>query len=232
MQNDSQKIRIISYLRVSTSQQEKSGLGLESQRDIVNQYAKNNGADIIDEFIEVESGANNKRGVLSKALLAGRVKNAVLVIAKLDRLSRNVAFLASLIDSGVKFVCCDNPQANEMTIHILAAVAQQERKLISERTKAALARKKAQGFKLGNPNLHLVRNMDTSHATAASKAAADNWFLDIKDAVSQFDHLTLAGAATALNRLGFTTRRNKAWSPMQVSRIRLRLKLSQLHPFS
>lgn len=223
--NSSQKTRIISYLRVSTSQQEKSGLGLESQRYIVNQYAAANNAEVIDEFIEVESGANNKRGVLSDALLAGRIKNAVLVIAKLDRLSRNVAFLASLIDSGVRFVCCDNPQANEMTIHILAAVAQQERKLISERTKAALARKKAQGFKLGNPNLHLVRNTDTTRATAASKAAAYRWHCDIRDAVSQFDHLTLAAAANALNKLGFTTRRNKAWNPMQVSRVRALMKV-------
>lgn len=219
--SSSQKTRIVSYLRVSTSQQERSGLGLEAQREVVRLYAQTNNAEIIEEFVDTVSGSKNHiGGVLPQALLMARLKNAVLVIAKLDRLSRNLAFLAQLMESGVRFICGDNPTANELTIHILAAVAQQERKLISERTKAALARKKSKGFKLGNPNLHLVRNSDTTHATAASKAAADRWQSDIKEAVSQFDHLTLAEAAKALNDMGFTTRRNKSWSPIQVSRIR------------
>ncbi|WP_210396629.1 recombinase family protein [Motiliproteus sediminis] len=221
MSNNNQSQRVISYLRVSTNQQEKSGLGLEAQKEIVGKYAENFGAEILQEFVEVESGGKNDRPVLAEALRMARLKNAVLVIAKLDRLSRNLAFMACLMDSGVRFVCCDNPNANDMTIHILAAVAQQERKLISERTKAALARKKAQGFKLGNPNLHLVRNTDTRRATAASKAATQSWLSDIKDAVSQFDHMTLAAAADALNDLGFTTRRGKQWSAMQVSRVRM-----------
>jgi len=145
--------KFVAYYRVSTDQQGASGLGLEAQRSAVATYLDGGPWRLVAEHTEVESGKRADRPELAKALLACRKHKAKLIIAKLDRLSRNLAFIATLMDSGVEFVAVDNPHANKLTIHILAAVAQHEREAISERTKAALAAAKARGKKLGGPRL-------------------------------------------------------------------------------
>ena len=144
--------RFVAYYRVSTDRQGRSGLGLEAQQKAVRDYLDGGAWEIVAEFIEVESGKKSDRPELARALDACRKHKARLVIAKLDRLSRNLAFIATLMDSGVEFVAVDNPHANKLTIHILAAVAEHEREAISERTKAALAAAKARGTKLGTPD--------------------------------------------------------------------------------
>jgi DNA invertase Pin-like site-specific DNA recombinase len=145
--------KFIAYFRVSTDRQGKSGLGLAAQREAVMSYLDGGRWALVDEFTEVESGKRNDRPELVKAFAACKKQRAKLVIAKLDRLSRNLAFIATLMDSGVEFIAVDNPHANKLTIHILAAVAQHEREIISARTSAALKAAKARGKRLGNPKL-------------------------------------------------------------------------------
>src|SRR6266478_1021413 len=141
-------IRFVSYYRVSTAQQGASGLGLEAQREAVSRHVAGAAGVIVAEFQEIESGKKNDRPQIAAALAACRLRRATLVIAKLDRLARNVHFISSLLESGVDFVACDNPHATRFTIHILAAVAEHEAQAISQRTRAALAAAK----RLGNPN--------------------------------------------------------------------------------
>lgn len=142
--------RAIVYARVSTPKQGRSGLGLDAQRVAVDQWCASTGTQVLGEFVEVESGRKGNRPQLARALAACRRHRAPLVVAKLDRLARNVAFLSALQDSGVQFVACDQPHANRLTIDILSAVAEDEARRTSERTRAALARKKAKGAKLGH----------------------------------------------------------------------------------
>src|SRR3954453_15779645 len=142
----------VAYYRVSTAKQGASGLGLEAQREAVTDYLNGGNWQLAAECVEVESGRRNDRPELAKALAACRRIGATLIIAKLDPLARNVAFVSNLMEAGVEFVAVDFPTANRLTIHILAAVAEHEREMISARTKAALAAAKARGTKLGNPN--------------------------------------------------------------------------------
>jgi DNA invertase Pin-like site-specific DNA recombinase len=144
--------RFVAYYRVSTDRQGRSGLGLEAQQKAVMDYLNGGAWELVGEFIEVESGKRSDRPELARAIDACRKHKARLVIAKLDRLSRNLAFVATLMESGVEFLAVDNPHANKLTIHILAAVAEHEREAISERTKAALAAAKARGKRLGAPD--------------------------------------------------------------------------------
>jgi DNA invertase Pin-like site-specific DNA recombinase len=143
--------RFVAYYRVSTDRQGRSGLGLEAQQKAVMDYLNGGAWELVGGFVEVESGNKADRPELARAVDACRKHKARLVIAKLDRLSRNLAFVATLMESGVEFVAVDNPHANKLTIHILAAVAEHEREAISERTKAALAAAKARGRRLGTP---------------------------------------------------------------------------------
>ena len=131
--------RAVSYLRVSTGRQGRSGLGIEAQRASVGAYAASTTTDLIDEFIEVESGKLADRPQLARALAACRMHRATLVVAKLDRLARNAHFLLGLRDAGIEFVAVDMPAANRLTVGIMAMVAEEEARLISERTRAALA---------------------------------------------------------------------------------------------
>lgn len=149
----------VAYYRVSTDRQGRSGLGLDAQRRAVSEYLGASGLQPVSEFTEVESGRRADRPELAKALAACRRHGARLVIAKLDRLARNVAFVSGLMEADVDFVACDMPHANRLTIHILAAVAEHEREMISARTKAALAAARARGTLLGfaNPALEPVR---------------------------------------------------------------------------
>src|SRR5262245_41996714 len=143
-------MRLIAYFRVSTRKQGQSGLGLEGQAEAVDSFQKQHNATIVANYKEVESGKRKDRPELLKAIAHAKRSKAVLVVAKLDRLSRNVAFLSALMESKVQFVCCDNPHATPLTIHILAAVAEDEAKRISDRTRAALAAAKMRGTLLGS----------------------------------------------------------------------------------
>lgn len=139
----------VAYYRVSTDRQGKSGLGLDAQQTAIRNFLNGENWTLAGEFTEVETGKKNDRPELALALALCKRKKAKLVIAKLDRLSRNLAFIAALMDSGVEFVAVDNPHANKLTLHILAAVAQHEREMIAERTRGALQAAKARGVKLG-----------------------------------------------------------------------------------
>jgi DNA invertase Pin-like site-specific DNA recombinase len=143
------KGKFIAYYRVSTEKQGRSGLGLEAQREAVRNHLNGGSWRLAAEVVEVESGKRNDRPKLAEALRLCRLHGATLIIAKLDRLARNVAFISNLMESGVEFTAVDFPQANRLTVHILAAVAEHEREMISQRTKAALAAAKARGTKLG-----------------------------------------------------------------------------------
>lgn len=167
--------RFVTYLRVSTKRQGQSGLGLEAQRMACAKYISGVGGDLppLAEFVEVESGKKSTRPELRKALDLCRVTGALLVIAKLDRLARNAAFLLSLRDSGVDFVAADMPQANRLLVGIMALVAEQEREMISERTRAALAAAKARGVKLGGDRGGRASQAAQAAGTAARQAKAD-----------------------------------------------------------
>jgi DNA invertase Pin-like site-specific DNA recombinase len=158
--------RFVTYLRVSTRRQGLSGLGLDAQRAACAEYIRRIGGELppLAEFVEIESGKNNARPQIKSALDLCRVTGAVLVIAKLDRLSRNAAFLLSLRDSGVEFVAADMPSANRLTVGILAVVAEAEREAISTRTTEALRAAKARGVRLGGDR--------GGRATPAARAAA------------------------------------------------------------
>ena len=146
------KTRFVSYYRVSTDKQGLQGNGIEAQKQSVARYLASLDCEHLGSFEEVESGANNRRPMLQAAMQLAKSKKAVLLIAKLDRLSRNAAFLLQLQDSGVDFVACDMPNADKLSVGIIALLAQRERELISERTKAGLAVAKSRGARLGNPN--------------------------------------------------------------------------------
>lgn len=135
--------KFVAYYRVSTEKQGRSGLGLDAQQEAVRSHLKGSAGNLVAEVVEIESGKKNDRPRLAEALRLCRLHGAVLIIAKLDRLARNVAFISNLMESGVEFTAVDFPQANRLTVHILAAVAEHEREMISQRTKAALASKRA-----------------------------------------------------------------------------------------
>ena len=219
-------MQIVSYLRVSTARQGASGLGLEAQRAAVQRFAAADGHDIVAEYVEVESGRKADRPQLAAALGICRLHRATLVIAKLDRLARNVAFIAGLMDGNVEFVACDMPHANRLTLHMMAAMAEHEREMISQRTKAALAAAKARGTKLGNPNgaIHL---RSYAHAAAAvSSAVRSNQVASRAGAMmplikaSQDRGVVSARAiALELNARGMPSPRGGTWSQQSVRRL-------------
>lgn len=221
--------RVVAYYRVSTEEQGRSGLGLEAQRTAVADLCRQRGWDIVAEFTEVESGKRDDRPQLAAAMKRAKVTGARLVIAKLDRLSRNVAFLAALQDSGAKFTAADMPEADEFTIHILAAVAQRERKLASDRTKAALAAAKARGLKLGNPNgAAAIRRAakGTAAALEAVRAKAASRAEDYAETIADVRAAgasSLAAIATELNERGIVTARGGRWHPSSVRNLLRRL---------
>jgi DNA invertase Pin-like site-specific DNA recombinase len=209
----------IAYYRVSTAKQGLSGLGLEAQKASVLSFISPNALQA--EFCDIESGKNNARPELMKALQACKQTGAKLIIAKLDRLSRNMQFIASLMESKISFVCVDMPDANEFTVHIFAALAQQERKMISERTSKALQAKKAQGKKLGTPE-----NLDSSARakgraihSAASKHNENNSRAYAFAASLKKNGLTFNQIAAKLNETGFKTAQGKNFQAVQVQRL-------------
>jgi DNA invertase Pin-like site-specific DNA recombinase len=215
--------KLVAYFRVSTQRQGNSGLGLEAQRAAVHDYARRSGAVIVKEFTEMESGKRSDRPELAKALAHARRSQALLCVAKIDRLSRNVAFLSALMDSGVDFVACDNPTANRLTIHILIAVAEDEARRISERTKAALAALIERGVKLGNPI-----NLTAAHAEKGRRIAAkarrkyaDEAYADLYPILTEqrAAGLSLQAIADYLNGQGYVTRQGKQWNKVQVRNV-------------
>jgi DNA invertase Pin-like site-specific DNA recombinase len=166
--------KFVAYYRVSTDKQGQSGLGLDAQRQAVMNYLNGGPWKLIAEHTEVETGKRADRPELQKALAACRKHKGKLIIAKLDRLSRNLAFIATLMDSNVEFIAADSPHANRLTVHILAAVAEHERGAISERTKAALAAAKRRGVKLGGPRLAVARKASIKARSEAADAFAAN----------------------------------------------------------
>jgi DNA invertase Pin-like site-specific DNA recombinase len=210
--------KYVAYYRVSTKAQGESGLGLEAQKASVAGFVR---GPIVAEFTEVESGKNNQRVQLAAAIDRAKKENAVLVIAKLDRLSRNASFIFTLRDSGVNFQCVDMPDANTLTIGIFATLAQHERELISSRTKAALDAKRAQGAVLGKPeNLSLASRQKGADATRRN--AMQN--PDNRRATSMIEMMRRAGKnyteiAMELNSAGFRTARGCEFQATQVMRL-------------
>jgi DNA invertase Pin-like site-specific DNA recombinase len=212
----------VAYYRVSTGKQGRSGLGLDAQRHAVETFVQGRGR-LLQAFTEVESGKNDQRPELAAALAHCDLTGATLVVAKLDRLSRNVAFLATLQDSGVRFLATDMPEANELTIHIMAAVAQAERKAISKRTKEALAAAKARGVRLGGDRgkLQDLKLGPCASALARSKAASERRVKVLKQvqSITSSGDLSLRQIAGELNRRAVTTPRGGLWSAAQVRRV-------------
>src|SRR5215207_3217039 len=164
--------KFVSYVRVSTARQGRSGLGLEAQQEAVRSYLNGGNWQLVAEVVEVESGRRNDRPKLAEALRLCRLHSATLIIAKLDRLARNVAFISNLMESGVEFTAVDFPQANRLTVHILAAVAEHEAAMISQRTKAALAAAKARGTRLGGGTGAICAPSATRAARSAVSCAS------------------------------------------------------------
>lgn len=213
--------KFISYLRVSTERQGRSGLGLEAQREAVQSYLNGGNWELVREFVEVETGKRDDRPQLHEALHLCRMTGATLVIAKLDRLSRDAAFLMQLQKDGARFVAADMPGANQMTVGIMALVAQHEREMISQRTKAALAAAKARGVQLGSPKgAEHLRGRGNAEAVTAIREKADRRAEDLAGILRglQGQGLSLRGMADELNRRGILTPRGGAWHPTSVKR--------------
>lgn len=222
---------IIAYYRVSTKGQGESGLGLEGQQAAVDAHARQAGVPIIARYVEVETGKRADRPELLKAIAHAKRSKARLAVAKLDRLARNVAFTSALMRSGVDFIACDNPHANKLTIHILAAVAEDEAERISQRTKAALAAAKVRGTLLGSSRPGHWEGREEARIAGLEKARtaavktlrekADEAYGDLLPDLKSMrsDGLSLQAIADTLNAQGHTTRRGKPWNPMQVGRV-------------
>lgn len=236
--------KAVAYFRVSTAAQGRSGLGLEAQKAAVAELAQQRGWQVLAEFTEVESGKRNDRPELAKALHHAKVTGAVLVIAKLDRLSRNAAFLLTLRDSGVRFMAADLPDACDLTVGVLAVIAQAEREVISQRTKAALGTVKAKlaagethvsrrsGLpvtRLGNPQGAdaFRRARGNAAGLAAAKANADAHARDLAPVVEQLRAqgcASLASLAAGLNAAGVRTPRDGTWHASSVRNLLARLE--------
>ncbi len=224
-------MKIVAYYRVSTQRQGRSGLGLDAQREAVAAYAASTGSTTAAEFTEVETGKRADRPKLAQAIARARAIRGKLVIAKLDRLARNVAFTATLMDSGVEFVCCDMPYANRLTLHVVAAVAEDEALRISQRTKAALAAAKRRGIKLGTHRRgHYIDHAKgtrnglakaTTAAAATRQQTRNECYAHIVDDIQTWrkHNLSYAAIAEKLNAAGHVTTSGKSFAPMTVQRI-------------
>lgn len=222
-----QPTRYVTYYRVSTERQGRSGLGLEAQRAAVEAFMHANGPRIeLASFTEIESGKRADRPELAKALLRCRQTHATLLVAKLDRLSRDAAFLMTLQQGAVKFICADMPEANEAMIGFMAVMAQYERKQISARTTAALAAAKARGQVLGNPNRKPGNRESAAVASAANAARATAHAADLRDVIADArgqGKTTLRQIADHLTSLGIPTVRGSTWTATAVSRVLAKL---------
>ncbi len=208
----------ITYLRVSTARQGGSGLGLEAQREAVATFATRRGITLLAEYVEIESGKKDDRPQLATALAHARRTGAVLLIAKLDRLARSVAFLSALMESGADFKAVDMPDANRFVLHIMAAVAEFEREQISARTKAALAAAKARGVRLG-AHSQVLAQQRIAEATSFSETVRIRGGDIFSDA-----SLPVREVARRLNAVGIVTRDGAQWSVGNTGRLLARLR--------
>ena len=227
MKNENQ---YVAYLRVSTQKQGYSGLGLEAQREIIQKHLHDKTP--IAEYVEIESGRKKDRPKLKEALILSRKTEAILIVAKLDRLARNVSFLSNLLESDVDIVFCDFPEANKMVLHILSAISQYEAELIAARTKASLQAKKSRGFKLGNPE-HLMdkHKQAIRNSIRSCKEKADN-NPNNKRAVAMLrtlikEEYTLKSMADTLNKEGFVTSQGCSFSKSTVYKLIKRYNLKE-----
>ncbi len=210
----------IAYLRVSTKSQKLDGLGMASQEQVVGEFVSRQEGVLVGTFREVESGGktDQERPALAEALAAAKKLKATLIVAKLDRLSRNAEFLLRLQNSNVSFVCCDCPNVDRFTVGILALVAQRERELIAERTKAALHAAKRRGRVLGTRNPELqVKRMNES-----CRRLKESFVAQIHPVIAEIQESgvrTLQGIADCLNRRGIRSRSGGLWHPSTVRRI-------------
>lgn len=212
-------MNFIAYYRVSTQRQGQSGLGLESQQSVVADYINRQEGVLLHQYTEVESGKNNNRPELAKALQHCQLTNSTLIVSKLDRLSRDLHFLSSVMQSNIKFICCDQPNSGPLVLQVLAAVAEEERRAISTRTKLALTEAKKRGVELGNPNFNEVRNTCTSNAHSQFMTNTKKYreaILPVIENVKAAGTTTLKGIAEELNRLGFKSRTGKQFYPSTV----------------
>jgi DNA invertase Pin-like site-specific DNA recombinase len=222
---------LVSYLRVSTRKQGQSGLGLDGQRAAVAEYAQRNGATVIAEYVEIESGKRSDRPELMAAIAHAKRSKSQLIVAKMDRLSRNVAFLSTLMESGADFVAVDNPTATKLTVHILAAVAEDELRRISDRTKAGLAALKRRGELLGSarPDHWAGREdrrlagskLGASRSAANRRKAAIAEYADLLPKIQEYKRAgdSLRTIASNLNADGQTTRSGGPWNPVTVRNV-------------
>lgn len=219
--------RIVAYYRVSTAQQGESGLGLEAQQSLVASYTASNGGELVAEVVEVESGANDDRPQLAEAMKLCRRQKATLVIGTLDRLARDVHFVAGLMKSDVPFVCADAPTATAFELHIRAAMAEEERRKIAERTKRALAAYKNRGGVLGahrDAAKPLTQSARQKGAEVAKTRSA-RFYGDVAPLIREqrANGKTLGEIATRLNTEGRTTQAGMAWTATAVHRVLKRL---------
>ncbi|AKP00225.1 Site-specific recombinase, DNA invertase Pin-like protein (plasmid) [Marinovum algicola DG 898] len=218
-------MRFVTYFRVSTERQGLSGLGLEAQRAAVRNYLSDPEA-VIAEYVEIESGKRDERPQLALALAEAKRSGAILLIAKLDRLARNVSFIANLLDSGVEVMAADMPEANRFVLHIMAAVAEQEGHAISERTRAALAAAKARGVKLGwaMPERQAEQRRASNKGVAANSAKADAHAANLLPVIRKIAEsgASLRQIAAELNERGIKTARGGRWHAATVRNIMAR----------
>jgi DNA invertase Pin-like site-specific DNA recombinase len=202
-------------------------LGLAAQKATVAEFLRNTDGTLHAEFVEVQSGKDDGRPKLTEALKVCKLSRSTLLIAKLDRLSRNAAFLLTLQNAGVRFVACDMPDMNETVVGIMAVIAQSERKAISNRTKAALAAAKARGVRLGNPKLQPGSKATARIATMAAEKAAKTRaeeLRDVLDDASSKGCTTLQAVANHMNGCGYLTPRGGRWAPASVARLLAQLE--------
>jgi len=211
--------QFIAYYRCSTQRQGQSGLGLEAQKKSVLSFLNNR--TLVAEFTDIETGKNDNRPELIKAIELARQTNSILLIAKLDRLSRNLTFVSTLMDAKVKFICADMPDANELTIHIFGALAQWERKRIGERTKGAMEQLKLKGKKLGCPAnfTDTVRSMGPLKMIEKAKSNPNNQKASKLINLLNKNGKSLRQIAAELNEAGFKTAKGNQFGPEQVRRL-------------
>ncbi len=217
MSNDTPARRFVAYFRVSTKRQGADGLGIAAQKDIVARFVAQSGGEVISAFTEVESGKRNDRPQLAAALREAKRQGATLIVGKLDRLGRNLAFIASLMEAGTPFIAADFPQADRLMLHILGAVAQHERETISKRVKDALAQAKVRGTRLGNPNITSINRQGREKQAKKAQETAETLASIVMPMRERGE--TLASIAQMLTSQGIKTARGGQWSPSQIRNI-------------
>ncbi len=215
--------RYVAYFRVSTQKQGTSGLGLDAQRRAVCEFLQQFGGELVADFTEIESGKRTDRPEFTKAADYAELSNSILLVAKLDRLSRDLHFVTSLQKRGIRFKLCDLPEVDSLTVHILAAMAQHEASMISVRTKVAMQEAKKRGVVLGNPQLAVQRNRDVSAANQSRVSAQKEWqgkILKVIEHLEAEGHDTCQALADTLNHRGLRTQRGSKFSVPIISRLR------------